>query len=479
MNSQWEAVIGLEIHTQLSTKSKIFSGAATAYGAEPNTQACAVDLGLPGVLPILNKDAVRKAVTFGLAIDAEIAPHSVFARKNYFYPDLPKGYQISQFELPIVGNGHLDIEVDGVSKRIGITRAHLEEDAGKSLHEDFHGLTGIDLNRAGTPLLEIVSEPDMRSAKEAVAYMRKLHELVRYLEICDGNMQEGSFRCDANVSVRPKGQAEFGTRAEIKNINSFKFVEKAINHEIERQIDVIEGGGKVVQETRLYDANKDETRSMRSKEEANDYRYFPDPDLLPVLIEESLKNEIRATLPELPDAKKQRFIEQYALDNESATTLTSSRELADFYETVVKASGGEAKLAGNWLTGDVLGALNKAGLEIGDCPVNAERLAGLLKRIADNTISGKTAKQVFDKLWNSTDSADEIIEKEGLKQITDSGAIEAIVDKVIAANPVPVEQYRAGKDKALMALVGQIMKETQGKANPGEVNKMLIAKLKS
>lgn len=479
MNSQWEAVIGLEIHTQLSTKSKIFSGAATAYGAEPNTQACAVDLGLPGVLPVLNKDAVRKAVTFGLAIDAEIAPHSVFARKNYFYPDLPKGYQISQFELPIVGNGHLDIEVDGVEKRIGITRAHLEEDAGKSLHEDFHGLTGIDLNRAGTPLLEIVSEPDMRSAKEAVAYMRKLHELVRYLEICDGNMQEGSFRCDANVSVRPKGQKEFGTRAEIKNINSFKFVEKAINHEIERQIDVIEGGGKIVQETRLYDANKDETRSMRSKEEANDYRYFPDPDLLPVLIEESLKTEIRATLPELPDAKKLRFIEQYTLDSESATTLTSSRELADFYENVVKQSGGEAKLAGNWLTGDVLGALNKAGLEIGDCPVNPERLAGLLKRIADNTISGKTAKQVFDKLWNSNDSADEIIEKEGLKQITDTGAIEAIVDKVIAANPVPVEQYRAGKDKALMALVGQIMKETQGKANPGEVNKMLIAKLKS
>jgi aspartyl-tRNA(Asn)/glutamyl-tRNA(Gln) amidotransferase subunit B len=478
MNSQWEAVIGLEIHTQLSTQSKIFSGAATAYGAEPNTQACAVDLGLPGVLPVLNKDAVRKAVTFGLAIDAEIAPHSVFARKNYFYPDLPKGYQISQFELPIVGNGHLDIEVDGVEKRIGITRAHLEEDAGKSLHEDFHGLTGIDLNRAGTPLLEIVSEPDMRSAKEAVAYMRKLHELVRYLEICDGNMQEGSFRCDANVSVRPKGQAEFGTRAEIKNINSFKFVEKAINHEIERQIDVIEGGGKVVQETRLYDANKDETRSMRSKEEANDYRYFPDPDLLPVLIEESLKTEIRATLPELPDAKKQRFIEQYAQDTESATTLTSSRELADFYETVVKAFGGEAKLVTNWVTGDVLGALNKAGLDVVDCPVSAERLAGLLKRIADNTISGKTAKQVFDKLWSSDASADDIIESEGLKQITDTGAIEAIVDKVIAANPVPVEQYRAGKDKALMALVGQIMKETQGKANPGEVNKMLIEKVK-
>ncbi|MCK9606421.1 MAG: Asp-tRNA(Asn)/Glu-tRNA(Gln) amidotransferase subunit GatB [Methylomonas sp.] len=478
MNSQWEAVIGLEIHTQLSTKSKIFSGAATAYGAEPNTQACAVDLGLPGVLPVLNKDAVRKAVTFGLAIDAKIAPHSVFARKNYFYPDLPKGYQISQFELPIVGNGHLDIDVDGVGKRIGITRAHLEEDAGKSLHEDFHGLTGIDLNRAGTPLLEIVSEPDMRSAKEAVAYMRKLHELVRYLEICDGNMQEGSFRCDANVSVRPKGQQEFGTRAEIKNINSFKFVEKAINHEIERQIEVIEAGGTVVQETRLYDANKDETRSMRSKEEANDYRYFPDPDLLPVEIEESLKDEIRATLPELPETKKQRFLEQYSLDLESAATLTSSRELADFYEQVVAESGGEAKLAGNWMTGDVLGALNKAGLEIGDCPVNAERLAGLLKRIADNTISGKIAKQVFDKLWNGTATADEIIEQEGLKQITDTGAIEAIVDKVIAANPVPVEQFLSGKDKALMALVGQVMKETQGKANPGEVNKMLIGKLR-
>jgi aspartyl-tRNA(Asn)/glutamyl-tRNA(Gln) amidotransferase subunit B len=478
MNSQWEAVIGLEIHTQLATQSKIFSGAATAYGAEPNTQACAVDLGLPGVLPVLNQDAVRKAVTFGLAIDAEIASHSVFARKNYFYPDLPKGYQISQLDHPIVGKGYLDIEVDGETKRIGVTRAHLEEDAGKSLHEDFHGLTGIDLNRAGTPLLEIVSEPDMRSAKEAVAYMRKLHELVRYLEICDGNMQEGSFRCDANVSVRPKGQAEFGTRTEIKNINSFKFVEKAINYEIERHIDVIEGGGKIVQETRLYDANKDETRSMRSKEEANDYRYFPDPDLLPVVIEDSLKTEIRATLPELPNAKKQRFIEQYSLDNESATTLTSSRELADFYEAVVTQSGGEAKLASNWMTGDVLGALNKAGLEISDCPVNPERLAGLLKRIADNTISGKIAKQVFDKLWNGSASADEIIEQEGLQQITDTGAIEAIIDKVIAANPGPVEQYRAGKDKALMALVGQVMKETQGKANPGEVNKMLIAKVK-
>jgi aspartyl-tRNA(Asn)/glutamyl-tRNA(Gln) amidotransferase subunit B len=478
MHSQWEVVIGLEIHSQLSTQSKIFSGAATAYGAEPNTQACAVDLGLPGVLPVLNQDAVRKAVTFGLAIDAEIAPYSIFARKNYFYPDLPKGYQISQFELPIVGNGHLDIEVDGETKRIGITRAHLEEDAGKSLHEDFQGLTGIDLNRAGTPLLEIVSEPDMRSAKEAVAYMRKLHELVRYLEICDGNMQEGSFRCDANVSVRPKGQAAFGTRTEIKNINSFKFVEKAINYEIERHIDILEGGGKIVQETRLYDANKDETRSMRSKEEANDYRYFPDPDLLPVFIDPALKDELRSLLPELPEAKKQRFIHQYGQDNESATTLTSSRELADFYEQVVSLAGCEARLATNWMTGDVLGALNKAGLEISESPVSPERLAGLLKRIADNTISGKTAKQVFTLMWSSQDHADSIIEREGLVQMTDTGAIEAIIDAVIAANPVAVEQFQAGKEKALGALVGQIMKQTQGKANPADVNKLLISKLK-
>lgn len=479
MHSQWEVVIGLEIHSQLSTKSKIFSGAATAYGAEPNTQACAVDLGLPGVLPVLNQDAVRKAVTFGLAIDAEIAPYSIFARKNYFYPDLPKGYQISQFELPIVGKGHLDIEVDGNVKRVGITRAHLEEDAGKSLHEDFQGLSGIDLNRAGTPLLEIVSEPDMRSAKEAVAYMRKLHELVRYLEICDGNMQEGSFRCDANVSVRPKGQAEFGTRTEIKNINSFKFVEKAINYEIERHIDILEGGGKIVQETRLYDANKDETRSMRSKEEANDYRYFPDPDLLPVYIDPALKDELRSQLPELPEAKKHRFISQYGQDNESATTLTSSRELADYYEQLVNLAGCEPRLATNWMTGDVLGALNKAGLEISESPVNPERLAGLLKRIADNTISGRSAKQVFTMMWDSEDNADTIIEREGLVQITDTGAIEAIIDAVITANPVAVEQFQAGKEKALGALVGQIMKQTQGKANPADVNKLLISKLKS
>jgi aspartyl-tRNA(Asn)/glutamyl-tRNA(Gln) amidotransferase subunit B len=475
---EWETVIGLEIHTQLATKSKIFSSASTAYGAEPNTQACAVDLGLPGVLPVLNQAAVHMAVKFGLAIDAEIAPYSVFARKNYFYPDLPKGYQISQMDLPIVGKGHLDIEVNGQTKRIGITRAHLEEDAGKSLHEDFHGLTGIDLNRAGTPLLEIVSEPDMRSAEEAVAYMRTLHELVRYLGICDGNMQEGSFRCDANVSVRPKGQTEFGTRTELKNINSFRFVEKAIHIEVERQIDIIESGGKIIQETRLYDADKNETRSMRSKEEANDYRYFPDPDLLPVAVSEELKNTIRQQLPELPTAKKQRFKDQYDQDDEAANTLTSSRQLADFYEALVKESACEAKLCTNWMTGTFLGALNKAGLDIEQSPICHERLAGLLKRIEDNTISGKIAKQVFDLMWDSSDDADTIIEQQGLKQITDSGAIEAIIDKIIADNPAQVEQYRSGKDKVFGFFVGQVMKQTQGKANPAEVNKMLQDKLK-
>ncbi|MEQ1545574.1 Asp-tRNA(Asn)/Glu-tRNA(Gln) amidotransferase subunit GatB [Methyloglobulus sp.] len=478
LGHKWETVIGLEIHTQLATKSKIFSGAATAYGAEPNTQACAVDLGLPGVLPVLNEQAVTMAVKFGLAIEAEIAPYSVFARKNYFYPDLPKGYQISQFELPIVGNGHLDIYVDGTTKRIGITRAHLEEDAGKSLHENFHGMSGIDLNRAGTPLLEIVSEPEMRSAKEAVAYMRKIHELVRYLGICDGNMQEGSFRCDANVSVRPKGQKEFGTRAEIKNINSFKFVEKAINHEVERQIELIESGGKVVQETRLYDANKDETRSMRSKEEANDYRYFPDPDLLPVHVNEEFKAQIKAKLPELPEAKKLRFKEQYQLDDENAGILTSSRQLADYYEALVKESACEAKLCANWMSGDLLAALNKADLDISQSPVNYQRLAGLLQRIGDDTISGKIAKQVFEIMWQSDKTADEIIAEQGLQQITDTGAIEAIIDKIIADNPGQVEQYHSGKDKVFGFFVGQVMKEMQGKANPAEVNKMLKEKLK-
>lgn len=475
--AQWETVIGLEIHTQLSTKSKIFSGASTAYGAEPNTQACAVDLGFPGVLPVLNEDAVHKAVIFGMAIEAHIAPYSVFARKNYFYPDLPKGYQISQMDLPIVGVGHLDIEVDGEIKRIGVTRAHLEEDAGKSLHENFHGLSGIDLNRAGTPLLEIVSEPDLRSAKEAVAYMRTLHELVRYLGICDGNMQEGSFRCDANVSVRPKGQQAFGTRAEIKNINSFKFVEKAINHEVERQIEILENGGTIVQETRLYDSVKDETRSMRSKEEANDYRYFPDPDLLPVHISDEFKAKIKAELPELPQAKKQRFKTDYALDDESATILTSSRPLADYFESVIKLSACEAKLCANWITGDLSAALNKADLEITESPVSAERLAGLLARITDNTISGKIAKQVFEELWQSTATADEIIEAKGLKQITDTGAIEAIIDQIIAANANQVEQYRNGNEKAFNFFVGQVMKAMQGKANPAEVNKILKAKL--
>ncbi len=475
---QWETVIGLEIHAQLATKSKIFSGSSTAYGAEPNTQACAVDLGLPGVLPVLNQEAVRMAIKFGLAIEAHIAPYSIFARKNYFYPDLPKGYQISQMDAPIVGIGHLDIEVDGKTKRIGVTRAHLEEDAGKSLHEDFHGLTGIDLNRAGTPLLEIVSEPDMRSAKEAVAYMRKIHELVQYLDICDGNMQEGSFRCDANVSVRPKGQAEFGTRAELKNINSFKFVERAINLEVERQIELIEAGGSVIQETRLYDADKHETRSMRSKEEANDYRYFPDPDLLPVFISDELRAEVLADLPELPQLKRQRFIDSYQLDLETATNLSSSKELADYFEALVKESGCDAKICSNWVTVELLGALNKQNLSIQQTPVDYKRLAGLLARIADNTISGKIAKQVFEVMWSSADSADVIIETQGLKQITDSGAIEILIDKIIADNPGQVEQYLNGKDKVFGFFVGQTMKASQGKANPAEVNKILKEKLK-
>lgn len=475
---QWETVIGLEIHTQLATKSKIFSGAATAYGAEPNTQACAVDLGLPGVLPVLNEEVVRMAVKFGFAIDAEVADVSVFARKNYFYPDSPKGYQISQMDHPIVGIGHMDIEVDGITKRIGVTRAHLEEDAGKSLHEDFHGLTGIDLNRAGTPLLEIVSEPDMRSAKEAIAYMRKIHELVQYLEISDGNMQEGSFRCDANVSIRPKGQEKYGTRTELKNINSFKFVEKAINIEVERQIEIIENGGKITQETRLYDADKNETRSMRSKEEANDYRYFPDPDLLPVIISDELRTQVRADLPELPQIKRQRFIAEYQLDAETAGILSSTKQLAHYFEALVKSSGCDAKTCSNWVTGDLLGVLNKQSLDIAQSPISYERLAGLLQRIADNTISGKIAKQVFEAMLNSEDDADAIIESQGLKQITDSSAIEAIIDKIIADNPAQVEQYLNGKDKVFGFFVGQTMKASQGKANPGEVNKILQGKLK-
>ena len=477
---EWETVIGLEIHVQLKTRSKIFSGASTAYGAAPNTQACAVDLGLPGVLPVLNKEAVRMAIKFGVAVNAEIAPRSIFARKNYFYPDLPKGYQISQFELPIVGMGKLEIvREDGSTKTIGVTRAHLEEDAGKSLHEDFHGMTGIDLNRAGTPLLEIVSEPDMRSASEAVAYMKKIHSLVQYIDICDGNMQEGSFRCDANVSVRPKGQKEFGTRAELKNINSFRFVEKAINHEVERQIDVIESGGKVVQETRLYDPDRDETRSMRSKEESHDYRYFPDPDLLPIEISPEYIKEIAATLPELPDVKCERFIKDYGLGAEEAGILTGTRALADYYESVVKGADGNAKICANWVNGDLSGALNKSGLDITQSPVTASMLAGLIKRIADNTISGKIAKQVFDAMWNDEGDADAIIEKKGLKQVTDTGAIEKVIDEIIANNPEQVEQFRAGKEKVLGFFVGQIMKQTQGKANPAIVNELLRKKLTS
>lgn len=476
----WEVVIGLEIHAQLSTRSKIFSGASTAYGAVPNTQACAVDLGLPGVLPVLNEEAVRMAVKFALATDAEIGRKNVFARKNYFYPDLPKGYQISQMDLPIVGEGKLDIRLeDGTVKTVGITRAHLEEDAGKSLHEDFQGMTGIDLNRAGTPLLEIVSEPDMRSAKEAVAYMKKIHSLVTYIGICDGNMAEGSFRCDANVSVRPKGQEEYGTRAELKNLNSFRFVERAINLEVERQIEVIEDGGKVVQETRLYDADKNETRAMRSKEEANDYRYFPDPDLLPVIIDEETIDAVRDTLPELPDAKQQRFVSEHGLSDYDAEVLTSSREQADFYEAVVKAAGGEAKICANWVMVDLTGALNKASQELSDSPVSAEQLGGLVKRIADKTISGKIAKQVFEAMYAGEGDADEIIESKGLKQVTDTGAIEKVVDEIIANNPQQVEQYRSGKDKVFGFFVGQVMKAMQGKANPAQVNELLKDKLKS
>jgi len=475
---EWETVIGLEIHTQLATKSKIFSGASTAYGAAPNTQACAVDLGLPGVLPVLNAEVVNMAIKFGLAINAEIAPLSIFARKNYFYPDLPKGYQISQYELPIVGQGAVSIELEnGSSKTIGVTRAHLEEDAGKSLHEDFHGMTGIDLNRAGTPLLEIVSEPDMRSPQEAVAYMKKIHSLVRYLEISDGNMQEGSFRCDANVSVRPKGQQEFGIRAELKNINSFRFVERAIEFEVERQIELLEAGGEVVQETRLFDANKGETRPMRSKEEAMDYRYFPDPDLLPVEIDAGHIEHVRQSLPELPDAKRARFVSDYGLSDYDAGFLTTSRDMADYYETVAKESA-ESKLAANWVMGELSSYLNKEDKDINDSPVTATMLAGMIRRIKDNTISGKIAKEVFDAMWQGQGDADAIIDSKGLKQITDSGAIETLVDEVIANNPQQVEQFKAGKDKVLGFFVGQIMKATQGKANPAQVNELLIKKLK-
>ena len=473
----WETVIGLEIHAQLATRSKIFSGASTDFGASPNTQACAVDLGLPGVLPVLNREAVLMAVKFGLAVEAEVAHRSIFARKNYFYPDLPKGYQISQYEQPVVGRGHVEIVLDdGTVQPIGITRAHLEEDAGKSLHEDFQGLSGIDLNRAGTPLLEIVSEPDMRAPKEAAAYARKIHQIVRYLGICDGNMQEGSFRMDANISVRPKGQKKLGTRAELKNLNSFRFLEKALEFEIERQIDLIESGRKVVQETRLYDPERDETRSMRGKEEANDYRYFPDPDLLPLEIDQAFLGEAAANLPELPDAKRHRFAEQYGLSEYDANMLTTSLELANYFEATA-AFCGDSKLAANWVMGDLSAALNREGKEIATCPIDPEALGGMLLRMRDDTISGKIAKQVFDALWQGEGTADQIIEARGLRQITDTGAIEQVVDAIIAANPGQLADYRAGKEKLFGFFVGQVMKASKGKANPQQVNDLLKSKL--
>ncbi len=477
---QWETVIGLEIHVRLSTRSKIFSGASTAYGTEPNTQACAVDLGLPGVLPVANEAVFRKAVKFGLGIHAEISKRSVFDRKNYFYPDLPKGYQISQLYLPIVGRGKLEISLNNgeESKIIGITRAHLEEDAGKSLHEEFRSMSGIDLNRAGTPLLEIVSEPDMRSAEEASAYMRAIHTLVRYLEISDGNMQEGSFRCDANVSVRPKGQVQFGTRTEIKNLNSFRFMERAINHEVGRQIDILENGSEVIQETRLYDSDKDETRSMRSKEDANDYRYFPDPDLLPVIIDDDYIEAVRHTMPELPNEKRRRFMQELGLSRYDATMLTGSKEMAKYYEEVL-AETRQARLSANWVIVELISALNREKLDISQSPIDAKRLGGIIKRIADNTISGKIAKQIFEQMLTSKEDADSIIEAKGLRQITDTGALESMVDNILAGNPKQVEQYRAGQKKVLGYFVGQVMKASQGKADPQQVNRILRARLEN
>jgi aspartyl-tRNA(Asn)/glutamyl-tRNA(Gln) amidotransferase subunit B len=476
----WETVIGLEVHAQLSTRTKIFSGSSTAYGAAPNTQANLVDLGYPGMLPVLNREAVRMAAKFGLATGSTVAKRSVFARKNYFYPDLPKGYQISQYELPIVQTGKMDILLeDGAKKTIGITRAHLEEDAGKSLHEDFSGHSGIDLNRAGTPLLEIVSEPDMRSAKEAIAYLKKIHTLVQYLDICDGNMQEGSFRCDANVSVRKVGAEKFGTRCEIKNLNSFRFIEKAINYEVARQIEVIEGGGTIRQETRLFDPDKGETRTLRTKEEANDYRYFPDPDLLPVVLDDAFIEEVRKTLPELPDEKAARYQRDFGLSEYDAGVLTASRAMGAYYEDVVAElkDSAHAKLAANWVMGDLSGALNRDALEIDAAKVTAKPFANLLSRIIDNTISGKIAKEVFEAMWLEGKSADTIIEAKGLKQITDTGAIEKAIEEVMAANPGQLAEYRSGKDKLFGFFVGQVMKRTGGKANPAQLNDLLKKKL--
>ena len=485
----WEIVIGLEVHAQLSTSSKIFSGASTAFGAEPNTQACAVDLALPGVLPVLNRGAVERAIKFGLATGAHIAPRSVFARKNYFYPDLPKGYQISQFDLPVVGNGQLVIQVPAqgnastgsapaYEKTVRLTRAHLEEDAGKSLHEDFHGMTGIDLNRAGTPLLEIVSEPDMRSAAEAVAYAKALHTLVQWIDICDGNMQEGSFRCDVNVSVRRPGEP-LGTRREIKNLNSFKFMQQAIDYEVQWQIDTIENGGKVHQATVLFNPDTGETRMMRSKEEAHDYRYFPDPDLLPLEISEEWKEQVRATLSELPLAKQTRYVNELGLSVYDAAQLTASREMADFFEAALDDVPGQAKTCANWIIGEVSAQLNRDGLEMTECPITPKQLGGMLKRIADGTVSNAGAKEVFRAMWSEGGEADAIIEAKGLKQVSDSGAIEKIVDEIIAANPAQVAEYRSGKEKVFGFFVGLAMKASKGKANPAQLNEVLKRKLSS
>ncbi len=481
---QWEVVIGLETHTQLSTNSKIFSGSSTQFGAGPNTQASPVDLALPGVLPVLNRGAVERAIQFGLAVNATIAPQSIFARKNYFYPDLPKGYQISQFEIPVVQGGKVSflLEKDGKSelRTVQLTRAHLEEDAGKSLHEDYQGMTGIDLNRAGTPLLEIVTEPDMRSAAEAVAYAKALHSLVMWLGICDGNMQEGSFRCDANVSVRPVGQAAYGTRTEIKNLNSFNFMEEAINYEIRRQIELIEDGGTVVQETRLYDPDKKETRSMRSKEDSQDYRYFPDPDLPPLAISAEWVERVRATMPELPDAMRERFVRDFSLSAYDAAAMTQSKAMAGYFEAAT-ASGAQAKPAVNWLMGDMSSTLNRENVDISEAPVSPKQLAVLLQRIEDGTISNKIAKEVFGAMWEARSAqenlADEIIESKGLKQISDSGALEKIIDEVLAANAKSVEEFRAGKEKAFNSLIGQAMKASKGKANPAQLTELLKQKL--
>ena len=475
---EWEAVIGLEVHVSLSTQSKLFSGTASIFGADPNTEANIFDLAMPGTLPVLNEEALRMAVKFGLSIDAEIGKRSVFDRKNYFYPDLPKGYQVTQLDFPTVGKGSLTINLeDGSERVIGVTRAHIEENAGKSLHEDFHGMSGIDLNRSGEPLLEIVSEPEIRNATEAVAYLKKLHAIVRYLDISDAIMAQGSMRCDVNVSIRPKGETELGTRTELKNINSFRFVEKAINSEIQRQQDLLEDGGKVVQETRRYDAERDTRSPMRSKEFANDYRYFPEPDLLPVEIDDTYIEAVRATLPELPDARKARFVSEYSLSDYDAGVLTASREMAEYFEAVAKASG-DAKLAANWVTGDLQALLNKNNWELTQSPIQADRLSVLIKRIIDNTISGKIAKTVFEAMLEDSASVDEIITVKGLKQVTDNGAIESLVDEVIANNPEQVQQFRDGKEQVLGYLVGQAMKLSQGKANPGQVNQMLREKMK-